>query len=47
MKTEVEGGGDPREILARAMRPFYGSEYLDTVVDAAVEALVEAGLIDA
>lgn len=33
------------KVLARAMRPFYGAEFLDSVVAAAVDALVEAGLL--
>lgn len=45
--TEVHAvSGDAREVLAQAMRPFYGAEYLDTVVDTAVTALAEAGLLD-
>lgn len=36
---------DAREVLTRAMRPFYGADYLDTVVDAAIDALARADLL--
>lgn len=41
----MDAGANASEILTRAMRPFYGAEFLDTVVDAAVDALTSAGVL--